>query len=254
MKNSIKKLFVKMTYCAAIAGIAFTTSLSAHNHAAEKDVMKEQEVVLYGVKISPYVLKTRIVLAEKKVSFKLVETLPTSLAKMLDAEVPAEFKKASPLGKIPAMTVGDWSIADSAAIAGYIEKAYPKASVQPKDPKEYALSIWFERYADDILSAATRGLLVERVVKPQVLKAETDQNVVKKILSHDAPAAFDYLEASLKGKKWITGDSFSIADAAIIAQLVAYETAGEKIDDKKWPNLASYLSNAKLRPSVKESL
>lgn len=250
--NDVKKMFEKAKYMAAIVSVALTASFPSNADQGNMAEYKNQPITLYGVSVSPYVLKTRIVLAEKSVSYELVETLPVSIAKMVEADVPQDFVAASPLGKIPALKVGEWTIADSAAIAGFLDKAYPQPALQPEDAKEFALSIWFERYADETLSVSTRGLLVERVVKPNVLKVETDQAIVDKIINHDAPLAFDYLEANLKGKKWITGNTFTVADIAIVAQLLSYEIAGETMNKKRWPNLAAYLARAKERPSLKK--
>ncbi len=65
--------------------------------------------ILYGAPASVFVRKPRILLQEKGISFNAHPVNP-----MLD--VTDEFKRMSPLNKIPVFKEGDYVIADSSAI------------------------------------------------------------------------------------------------------------------------------------------
>ena len=91
---------------------------------------------VHGANASPFVRKVRVVLAEKKVPYELKPIFPFGPN--------PEFRKISPLGKIPALVDGERSLADSSVICAYIERKHPEPSLYPSDPYEYARALWFE--------------------------------------------------------------------------------------------------------------
>lgn len=54
--------------------------------------------------------------------------------------------------------------------------------MRPESPKENARVSWFIKYGDDTLAPVTHNILIEKVVKPTVLKQETDAVLVNKKL------------------------------------------------------------------------
>ena len=63
-----------------------------------------------------------------------------------------EFRRLSPLCRIPVLIDGDFSASDSSVICAYLDEAYPGHPLFPWDPKQRARSRWLEEYAD------TRGI------------------------------------------------------------------------------------------------
>src|SRR4026208_1613599 len=100
---------------------------------------------VYGVNLSPYVRKVRIVLAEKNVPYELDPVIPVNVS--------PEYKKISPLGKIPAFEDGGRYLPDSSVICAYPERKPPTPPLYPSDPYEYGRALWFEEYADTALMA-----------------------------------------------------------------------------------------------------
>jgi len=96
-----------------------------------------------GVNLSPFVRKVRVALAEKGVPYDLVPVFPQAADE--------EFRKISPLGKVPALRDGDQGFSDSSVIGLYLEKKHPSPSLYPSDPFEYARALWFEEWADSAL-------------------------------------------------------------------------------------------------------
>ena len=118
-----------------------------------KNVSTNPTITLWGLSISPYVRKIIAALEEKSLDYSLVETLPKSLLIATNQEIANDFDQASPLGKIPALHVGDYSLADSAVIAAFLDGEYKSGnSLYPIQAKEKAKAMWFEKYADTILS------------------------------------------------------------------------------------------------------
>src|SRR3982750_2238996 len=59
-----------------------------------------------------------------------------------------EFRRLSPLCRIPVLVDGDFSVSDSSVICGYLDETYPGHPLFPPDPKDRARARWFEEYAD----------------------------------------------------------------------------------------------------------
>lgn len=202
----------------------------------------EDSRVLYGVPGSPYVKKVMVILKEKNIAFKHVAVPPALTMRMKKQEVPVDFAEASPLGKVPAFREGDWTAADSAVIAQYLERTHPVPAMYPVDPKGYARALWFEKYGDEVLAAVIhKKIFGERVVKPTVFNIPGDEAVAKKALEEELPPLLDYLEKELGNEQWIAGE-FSVADIAIGTHFFDLRIAGESVSKERWPKLASYVN------------
>jgi glutathione S-transferase len=214
--------------------------------------LKPDERIVYGAGISPYVRKVRVILHEKNIPYTHKDIIHAKGLRATGQPIPADFKEASPLGKIPAYREKNWTIADSGVIAQYLEQTYPKPILFPEEPKKYAETLWFEKYADDVLGPVIVSIFRERVAKPQLLKQETDNKIVEESLKQ-LPALFDYLEKSLGTKEWIAANQFTVADIALASQIVNLQAAGEKIDAAKWPHFAAYIDKILKRDSFKKA-
>jgi len=220
----------------------------------KKTPNQSDKITLWGVKVSPYVRKVMVALAEKSINYEQQEILPTVLLNALGETVPVEFSKASPLGKIPLLQVGDMAIADSAVIAQYLDRKYPTVNaLYPVDPEAYAKALWFEHYSDNVLTAvAYAKIFVERIVKAKVLKMPADEQLVEQAINDELPPLLDYLESASTETDWLAGQSFSMADVAIATQLLALQMAGFELQETQWPNLSAYFSRVIARPSFSE--
>jgi len=200
---------------------------------------------VYGVNASPFVRKVRVVLEEKGIHYNIEPIVPIN--------VPADFKKLSPLGKIPAYRDGEVVLCDSSVICAYLERVHPEPTLYPTDPYEYARALWFEEYADTALAENLAAKVFrEKVVAPKLMNRPTDEGLVKEALTNSIPPLFDYLESQLEAADRIVGNRFSIADIAIATQFVNFFHAGCEVDAKKWPKLATYLDKIVSRPVFKK--
>lgn len=202
-------------------------------------------LTLYGAILSPYVRKIRIQLAEQMIAHELVVQAPFNQ--------PDWFFEISPLGRIPAIKDGDFTLADSAVIGQYLQDTRSGAPLYGETPEQAARVRWLEKYADYELGAlATHGVFFNRVVKP-VAGDSCDDAVVQRSLEQ-LPPLFDYLEDQLGDKHYFLGELFSMADIAVCSQLINLAHAGELIDENRWPNLSSLLSRVTARSSVSSLL
>lgn len=219
--------------------------------------LQQQVPIVWGVKESPYVRKVIVLLEEKKVTYQLNEVLPVSLLTALDKPIPEGFSKASPLGKIPALQDGAVAVADSAVIAAYLEKKYPEVNLYPKALGAYAKALWFEKYADTVMSDVIHEkIFVEKVIKPLLLQAATDGVKVQQAVDRQLPPILDYLEQALAEERtgMLVGNALTIADIAVANHFVSLKMAGIAIDEKQWPLLSQYIDRVLALPSFQKAL
>jgi glutathione S-transferase len=199
--------------------------------------------ILHGANLSPFVRKTRVALAEKGIAYDAVVVFPFGQTD--------EYKKISPLGKIPCYQEGSFTLPDSSAILAYLERKQPNPALYPSDAQQFARALWYEEYADSKLSQVCGVPFFQRFVRGRIQKQQPDEALIQKTLTEEAPPAFDYLERELADREFLAGGRFSVADIATASFFVNFEHAGEKVDAKRWPRLTDYLARIHGRPSYK---
>ncbi len=113
-------------------------------------------LTLYNTPVSVYGIKTRILLRHK--GLKREEQLPPG------GYGSAAYKKVVPSGNVPALIDDGLLIADSEAIAEYIEERYPDPPMMPTGLAARAKARELSRFHDTRLEPEVRALF--RVVSP----------------------------------------------------------------------------------------
>lgn len=200
---------------------------------------------VHGAGASPFVRKVRVVLAEKGLDYELNPVVPFGVSE--------EFKKISPLGKIPVLELDDGRVVnDSSVICDYLEHVHPKPALYPADPYLRARALWFEEYGDSTTVTAVGSIFFQKVVGPAFLNQPTDEKVLAKLWDVECPKVFTYLEGEIRDPaKPIVGDAFSIADISTATFFVNMMHAGYSVPADKWPKLAAYIDRVLARPSFK---
>jgi glutathione S-transferase len=199
---------------------------------------------LYGAFGSPFVRKGLVALTEKGIKFDHEQTNPFASG--------PEYRKISPLGKIPAYRDGDKTLADSSVIIAYLEKTRPEPALYPSDAYDYARALWFEEYGDGGLAPIVGAkIFFAKVIGPRFFKREANLPEIQKVVDTELPPMFDYLEGEIGDKEWLVGNRFSIADIGIATHFVNLRLAGYDVDSKQWPKLTAYINKVHARPSFK---
>lgn len=208
-----------------------------------------EKIVLWGVKASPYVQKVMVALAEKNIAYEHQQILPKSLLMLRNELIPEAFEQLSPLGKIPLLQIGDWGIADSAVITAFLDREFSsEKKLYPDNSREYAKALWFEHYADTTLTDVIhKKIFFQKVIKPALLNQPADLTIVEKAISVELPPLLTYLDRELEKNEWLADQRFSIADIAVVVQLLALKKAGVSLDN--WKNLNTYVKNVTQQPS-----
>jgi glutathione S-transferase len=199
---------------------------------------------VYGALGSPFVRKVLVAFAEKGAPFDHEQVIPFGVS--------AEYKKISPLGKIPALRDGDRTLSDSSVIIAYLERTRPEPPLYPSDAYDYARALWFEEFGDSGLAVVVGPkIFFPKIVAPRFFKREPDLAAIDKAVAEDLPPLLDYLEGEIGGKEWLVGNRFSIADIGVATQFVNLMLAGYGVDAKRWPKLSAYVAKVHARPSFK---
>jgi glutathione S-transferase len=198
---------------------------------------------IHGAGASPFVRKVLVAMEEKSLPYELNPVMPMGLT--------PEFKKMSPLGKIPVYQDGEFTLPDSSCIIAYLERTHPTPALYPADARQFGTALFLEEYADTRLMEAVAAVFFERVVK-SLMKQTPDEARVKKGIEELMPAAMAYLESLAPEGDGIVGGRFSVADVAIGSQFVNWGHAGQSIDAKKFPRLHAYVERIHSRPSFKK--
>lgn len=109
------------------------------------------DLELFSMPLCPFAHRVRLVLAEKALSYRLTE---------IDLRnKPQAFLKISPYGKVPALQHGGNHICESAIINEYLDEAFPKRPLLPRDPAGRAKARFWIDFANARLFAVTGSLL-----------------------------------------------------------------------------------------------
>lgn len=196
--------------------------------------------ILHGANISPYVRKVRVALAYKGIEYENIQQNPFG--------APQKYREKSPLSKIPCWEEGELILPDSSVILSYLEYRYPNPPLLPPEAGPRARALWFEEYADTKVADTLAAVFFLRIVRPHVLKQETDEELIENLLKDSLPEVFDYLTACLGDEEFMVGGAFSLADIALTSPFVNFALAGEKVDAQRWPQVASYVERIHALP------
>jgi len=185
--------------------------------------------------LCPYTQRAAIQLAEKGVAFQRV---------YIDlADKPAWFLRASPLGKVPLLRIGEATIFETSAICEYLEDAEPAVPLHPVEPLARARHrSWIE------LASATIADVFGFYSAPDAAAFERKRA--------DLQARFRWLDQHLAAGPYFAGARFSLVDAAFAPILRLFDTFDRIADFGVFAELArvpAYRAALAERPSVQQA-
>jgi glutathione S-transferase len=203
-------------------------------------------LTVIGSFVSPYVRKVLACLNLKGLEFEVDPITPFYGND--------EFRRLSPLCRIPVLIDGDFSASDSSVICAYLDEAYPRHPLLPADPKERAKARWLEEYADTRLGDLfIWNLFYQKVVHPLVWGEPGDQARIDQALNDDIPAALDYLERELPVDAFLF-DDIGVADISIASFFRNGAYAGFTVDTARGPRTAGFVERTLAHPCIAQLL
>ena len=184
-------------------------------------------------------LSPHIVLRELGLPFELVKvnvktrTLPDG----------TDYRKVHPLTYVPLLELDDGTrITEGPAIVQYLADQKPAAKLVPAAGtlERYRVLEWLNFITSEIHKSFSP--LFNPTADAKV-KEYTTQNIEKK---------FDWLNKQLTGKQYLTGDTFTIADAYLFVVTNWSNFVG--IDLNRWPSLKAFQERVAARPKVREAM
>jgi glutathione S-transferase len=185
-------------------------------------------------------MATRIALNEAGHSATFREVDPKTKRVLADD---SDFLAIHPLGLVPTLRTDDGDIlTENAAILQYVAARCPEAGLgAASEPERARLQQWLCFIGTELHKSLFVPLL-DRSAPPEVAAY-----ALKK-----GPSRLGYLNAHLEGREFLL-DHFSVADAYLVTVL-NWAIATPQIDLAAWPNVKSYLSRLRKRPSVAAAL
>ena len=199
-------------------------------------------MILYGSSLSPFVRKVLAFAGEKGIELDVRPVGP--------GDQNPDFRAASPFGKMPAFTDGDYHLADSSAIIHYLEAKQPEPSLIPADPKLRGKTIWYDEFSDTILASCGAKMFFNRVVAPRFMNRPGDQDVADKAERDELPPLLDYLETVIPdGDGYLVGDALTLADIAVASPFANLNHLGCDLEQPRHPRTCAYVERILARPS-----
>ncbi|REJ61579.1 MAG: glutathione S-transferase family protein [Proteobacteria bacterium] len=200
---------------------------------------------LYHVPLSPFCRKVRLVLAEKKMDVELIEERYW--------EQSTEFLRRNPAGKVPILRHEGALLTESTPICEYIEELNPEPSLIPKDAKaRYEMRRLVSWFDDKFHHEVTSNLLYERVNKKVSVQGFPDSKNIKegarKIKYH-----LDYMAWLLEHRRWLAGDTMTLADFAAAAHLSSLDYISD-VDWNRSSVVKDWYAKIKSRPAFRNIL
>lgn len=178
-------------------------------------------------------LATRIAINEAELDADFIQVVP-------DGTLPdgRAFADISPMGYVPAMEAGSVTLTEGPAVLTYIADLAAEGVLAPPPytRERYELTKWLNFISTEIHKGVFAPLMSRQSTEGA---RDWSRELVAK--------RFGLLEAHLAGRKYLL-DSFSVADAYLLAVLNWTEYAGLSLED--WPALQAWRAAMRARPSV----
>jgi len=162
--------------------------------------------ILFGAAYSVYVRIARLALAEKGVTYRLVE-----IDIFAEGGPPADYVKRQPFGRIPAFEHDGFRLYESGAITRYVDEAFPGPPLQPAEPQARARV----NQVVSILDSYAYRTLVWDIYIERMRAAEngrvSDEARIAAALSR-AETCLGALEALMADAPWLAGPALTLAD------------------------------------------
>jgi glutathione S-transferase len=213
---------------------------------------------LHQFRHSAFCEKVRLILAAKRLDYRVVEVTP-GLGQL-------ELFRLSGQRQVPVLVDGSEVIADSTAIALHLERTAPTPPLLPLDPSERARVLLLEDWADTALASGGRQALLQAAGSDAVLRGgllpEATPAVLRSLVGalptdlltplgdtigqserRQLQHNLEQLAVLLTPGRFLVGDRLSLADLAVAAQLSLLlfpASAGAPLAGRGVPGLADH--------------
>lgn len=201
---------------------------------------------IYGLPISIHVRKVILAARLKGIPFTLDVVIPA-----MPGNPPANWREISPTGLIPVIEDDGFRLGDSTAIVGYLDRKVPEPAVLPAGGRAFGEALFLDAWAGGVLFRdVVNPILRNQVVRPKFYNQPGDEGEIEAALAK-AAEAFAYLEGRAS-EDFLVGDSLTIADLAVVSNLIVFHYLGRRIDPR-FPRLETYFRRSLDRSPIRET-
>ncbi len=153
------------------------------------------EMSLHSNRRCPFAMRVRMVLAEKKIPYRLIEEKLSAPSK--------ELLERNPLGEVPVLVHNGVVIRDSAVINEYLEEMFPNISLMPKKPERRArVRIW-TAWVRDVLKSDLDAWKYERLKMSAEEKTQLADRLIR---------ALFHVQGALQRRPYLVSKEMTLAD------------------------------------------
>jgi glutathione S-transferase len=231
-------------------------------------------IALYHNAASTCSQKVRLVLAEKGIDWE-----SRDIDLVGGGQHDAEYVKLNPNHVVPTLVHDAGVFIESTLINEYLDDAFPEPAMKPADAAGRHLMRTWTRRIDDLHPSA--GVITYAIgARPMVLQrsqADIDAMIEqipsperraqrRSVIEHGihapefgaAVAAFvrmlEAMEADLEQRTWLAGDSFSLAEAAVLPYVMRLDHLAMTPLVEERPRVADWYARVRSRPSFEAAV
>ena len=202
--------------------------------------------LLHEAPLDPRSRFVRMILAEKKLTFDLREERAW--------ERDPEFLTLNPAGETPVLReAGVMAIPGATVIAEYLEETVPEPNLLGSDVtgrvEVRRLLGWF---LDKFSREVTEALREEQFLK-RVIQSKSPESTILRAAKANLSYHLDYVGWLAEHRKWLGGDTLSLADLAAAAQLSVLDYLGV-VDWQNAKEAKEWYAKMKSRPCMQDLL
>lgn len=185
-------------------------------------------MILYSYFRSSATYRVRIALHLKAIEF---DYRPIHLLKEGGQQNKNEFKRLNPMGQVPCLVDGDFTLSQSMAILMYLDQKYPSPRLFPKEPKELAVVV----QVCEIVNSGIHPIQNLKVMQYIDEKFSVGQEGKAAWAAHWIQSGFEGLEKTLEtcSGEYSVGDRLTAADLFIVPQV--FNAHRFKVDMNQFP-------------------
>jgi glutathione S-transferase len=190
-------------------------------------------------------LATRIALYEAALDAETVFHNVTLSTKRYDDD--ADYWKITAKGQVPALVTREGTLlTENAAVLQYVADLAPAAQLAPPATAHarYELQQWLSFV----------GTELHKQVFAVVFNPQTPAEAKAYVLATVLPARLEYVAAQLTDRRFLVGETFTVADAYLMTTLIWCAAPQVNVDLARWPAIADYHARMTARPQARRAL
>jgi len=219
--------------------------------------------------------KVRVALVEKDLGWK------DHLVDLGGGQFDPAYMKLNPNAVVPTLVHDGKVVIESSVILYYIDEAFPKPPLMPADPLLRARVRMYNKLIDEYLHNACTVLTFATAFRPAWSKLSPEAVEARllapspnkkraehkrDVIAHGLASKFvgealelhqkllGWMEASLRDGPWLAGDTFSLADAAVIPYILRLDLLRLAPMWAERPAIAQWYARMRERPSVRRTV